>query len=120
MKNSFSKNILTICSIAMLLFVLTMWSVYVNSFVHPYLNNVFVQMVFTVVVYIGSICMFASMYFIPQAIFAVCVGLVMFVAIRLWKLGKIGTTRFAVLCLMNGISVCLMLVYSLLLVGVFG
>ncbi len=120
MKKLFVRNILTVCSTGILLTVLVMWSVYTSRLVSPHLNGALLQTVHATMVYVGSICMVASWFFIPQAVFVICTGLIVFAAILFRRRGWIGTARFATVCVMNGISTLLMLGYVLMLVGVFG
>jgi hypothetical protein len=117
MKSFLTKNVLAICSTVILLTVLVMWSVYMPS---PHLNGVLLQTVHTMIVYIGSLCWFASCFFIPQAVFVICVSLILWAAILFYRRGQIGMARFATVCMINGISAVLMLGYVLLFVGAVG
>ena len=120
MKSFLTKNVLAICSAVILLIVLVMWSVYTSSFVSPRLHGVLLQTVHTMIVYIGSLCWFASCFFIPQAVFVICVSLILWAAILFYRRGQIGMARFATVCMINGISAVLMLGYVLLFVGAVG
>jgi hypothetical protein len=117
MKSFLTKNVLAICSTVILLTVLVMWSVYMPS---PHLKGVLLQTIHFMIEYVGSLCWFASCFFIPQAVFVICVSLILWAAILFYRRGQIGMARFATVCMINGISAVLMLGYVLLFVGAVG
>ena len=107
------RKFLYFLSILFLVATLVVTSLFVYPLVEPLIDIPVIGIIYNLALYVSSLAVFASIYLIPQIIFLVCLAIMIALFVYAYKSGALRRKDVIALTIINGVSFCLVLGFTL-------